>query len=147
MDVSEKFKNYLYGSSCIVYSDNNPLSHLNTSKQAPVTDQRCTAQLADYNLDNYYKHGKNNQNADILSRHPNLKKKGVITHALLTKMLEIYSRPATFLHPSTLGRKCHIVHCNSKTAQQPQPQSTTLPGLQKADLRKLQRDERTSQTS
>ena len=27
--VTEKFKDYLYGSRCIVYTDNNPLSHLN----------------------------------------------------------------------------------------------------------------------
>ena len=56
--VTEKFKEYLYGSRCIVYTDNNPLSHLTTSKAAPVTDMRWVAQLADYNLDNHYKPGK-----------------------------------------------------------------------------------------
>ena len=73
--VTEKFKEYLYGSRCIVYTDNNPLSHLTTSKAAPVTDMRWVAQLADYNLDIHYKPGKNNQNADILSRNPNQKRK------------------------------------------------------------------------
>ena len=62
--VTEKFKDYLYGSRCIVYTDNNPLSYLTTSKAAPVTDMRWIAQLADYSLDINYKPGRNNQNAE-----------------------------------------------------------------------------------
>ena len=83
--VTEKFKEYLYGSRCIVYTDNNHLSHLTTSKAAPVTDMRWIAQLADYNLDIHYKPGKNNQ-ADILSRNSNQKRKGVVTHEQLKKV-------------------------------------------------------------
>ena len=45
--VTEKFKEYLYGSRCIVYTDNKPLSHLTASKAAPVTDMRWIAELAD----------------------------------------------------------------------------------------------------
>ena len=72
--VTEKFKEYLYGSRCIVYTI-IILKPLTTSKAAPVTDMRWVAQIADYNLDIHYKPGKNNQNADILSRNPNQKER------------------------------------------------------------------------
>ena len=84
--LTEKFKEYLHGSRCIVYTDNNPLSHLTTSKAAPVTDMRQITQVADYNLDIHYKAVKNNQNADILSRNPNQKRKGVVTNEQVIKV-------------------------------------------------------------
>ena len=67
--VCEKFRCYLLGSSVTVYTDNNPLSHLQTAKLGAV-EQRWAAELAAFDLDLKYKTGKTNQNADSLSRKP-----------------------------------------------------------------------------
>lgn len=43
--ISEKFREYLLGSKCTVYTDNNPLSHFQSIKLG-ATEQRWVAQLA-----------------------------------------------------------------------------------------------------
>lgn len=65
--VSEKFREYLWGNRCVVYTDNNPLSHLASAKLG-ATEQRWAAQLASFDLELRYRSGKSNQNADALSR-------------------------------------------------------------------------------
>ena len=139
--VTEKFKDYLYGSRCIVYTDNNPLSHLTTSKAAPVTDMRWVAQLADYNLDIHCKPGRNNQNADVLSRHPNFKK-GVVTHEQLVKVVSSLTQ-STFIPSGIKSQVEHVVaaNCNSQGATTEVHKSTSLPGLQKEDVRRLQSED------
>ena len=67
--VTEKFKDYLWGSQFTVYTDNNPLVHLSTAKLGAV-EQRWAAQLANYHFELKYKPGKDNVNADVLSRMP-----------------------------------------------------------------------------
>lgn len=65
--VSEKFREYLLGGTCTVYTDNNPLRHLETAKLGAV-EQRWAAQLAPFNLTLKYRPGARNGNADALSR-------------------------------------------------------------------------------
>lgn len=65
--VSEKFREYLLGSKCIVYTDNNPLSHFQTLKLG-ATEQRWVAQLVAFDFTVHYRPGRNNANADSLSR-------------------------------------------------------------------------------
>ena len=65
--VTEKFKNYLYGASFTVRTDNNPLCHLSTAKLSAV-EQRWAASLAPFNFDIVYRPGRANRNADGLSR-------------------------------------------------------------------------------
>ena len=65
--ISEKFKNYLYGASFTVRTDNNPLCHLTTAKLGAV-EQRWVASLAPFNFDVIYRPGRANRNADGLSR-------------------------------------------------------------------------------
>ena len=65
--VTEKFRDYLLGQKCIVYTDNNPLSHLQTAKLG-AWEQQWASQLAMFDLDIRYKPGKSNGNADALSR-------------------------------------------------------------------------------
>lgn len=67
--VTEKFKDYLWGSLFTVYTDNNPLVHLSTAKVGAV-EQRWVAQLANYQFDIKYRPGQENVNADVLSRMP-----------------------------------------------------------------------------
>ena len=65
--IVEKFKDYLWGVKSIVLTDNNALVHLQTEKQG-AADQRWVAQLANFNYIINYCPGKDNINADVLSR-------------------------------------------------------------------------------
>ena len=67
--VTEKFKGYLTGAKFTVYTDNNPVAHLQTARLGAV-EQRWAAQLASFTYDVKYRPGKNNANADALSRFP-----------------------------------------------------------------------------
>ncbi|XP_076740530.1 uncharacterized protein LOC143418699 [Maylandia zebra] len=68
--MTEKFREYLLGHKCIVYTDNNPLSRLPSAKLG-ATEQRWAAQLASFDFDLKYRSGRSNKNADALSRqHP-----------------------------------------------------------------------------
>ena len=67
--VTEKFRDYLLGSKFTVYTDNNPLAYVQTSKLG--ASQICwLSELALFNFNIIYKSGKTNQAADALSQHP-----------------------------------------------------------------------------
>ena len=67
--ISDKFKEYLYGTSSFeVFTDNNPLTYVLTSAKLDATTQRWIAALALYNFENNYRSGKHNVDADSLSR-------------------------------------------------------------------------------
>lgn len=65
--VTEKFRDYLLGGCFVVYTDNNPLSYLQTAKLG-ATEMRWVAQLAQFNFKVIFRSGKSNVNADALSR-------------------------------------------------------------------------------
>lgn len=65
--MSEKFREYLLGQKCVVFTDNNPLSHL-TSAKLGSTEQRWATQLACFDFEIKYRPGRCNKNADALSR-------------------------------------------------------------------------------
>ncbi|KAG1952465.1 interleukin-1 receptor accessory protein-like 1-A [Pimephales promelas] len=68
--MTEKFREYLLGHKCVVFTDNNPLSHLSSAKLG-ATEQRWAAQLASFDFEVKYRSGRSNKNADALSRqHP-----------------------------------------------------------------------------
>ena len=67
--VYEKFKDYLLSLKFTVYTDNNPLVYIKTSKLG--TAQICwLSKLALYDFDIVYRMGKSNLVADALSRRP-----------------------------------------------------------------------------
>ena len=68
--VSEKFSDYLYGQKFTVYTDNNPLTYILSTAKLDATGQRWLAALVNYDFDLKYKPGRNNQDADGLSRRP-----------------------------------------------------------------------------
>uniref|UniRef100_A0A3B3H3G3 Gypsy retrotransposon integrase-like protein 1 n=1 Tax=Oryzias latipes TaxID=8090 RepID=A0A3B3H3G3_ORYLA len=68
--MTEKFREYLLGHHCVVFTDNNPLSYLSTAKLGAM-EQRWVAQLAAFDYEIKYRSGRVNRNADALSRHPN----------------------------------------------------------------------------
>ena len=66
--VTDKFKEYLYGATFEVYTDNNPLTYVMTSAKLDACSHRWVAALASYDFSLYYKQGKQNVDADSLSR-------------------------------------------------------------------------------
>ena len=66
--VTEKLKDYLWGSKFVVYTDNNPLTYMQTTGKLDATTQRWVAALACYDFDIVYRAGKLNVEADALSR-------------------------------------------------------------------------------
>lgn len=64
--VCDKFREYLLGND-FIYTDNNPLCHLQTSKFGAL-EQRWLSQLASFNFVIKYRPGRVNRNADALSR-------------------------------------------------------------------------------
>lgn len=67
--VTEKFYDYLSGSQFTVFTDNNPLAHLQTANLGSV-DQRWAARLANFRFEIKYRPGQSNGNAEALSRLP-----------------------------------------------------------------------------
>ena len=67
--ITDRFHEYLYGSTFEVFTDNNPLSYVLSSAKLDATGQRWIAALqGPYNFKVHYKPGKLNQVADSLSR-------------------------------------------------------------------------------
>lgn len=68
--MTMKFREYLLGHKCIVYTDNNPLSHLSSAKLG-ATEQWWATQLVSFDFNIKYRTGRHNKNVDALSRqHP-----------------------------------------------------------------------------
>ena len=67
--VCEKFKDYLLGSKFMVYTDNNPLVYIKTSKLG-APQIRWLSELALYDFNIVYRTGKSNLVADALSQQP-----------------------------------------------------------------------------
>lgn len=68
--VTERFRDYLMSSSCTVYTDNNPLTYVLSTAKLNATGCRWVAELADFHLTIKYRPGKDNGDADVLSRMP-----------------------------------------------------------------------------
>lgn len=59
-----------YAPSFVVYSDNNPLTYVMTSARLDATKMRWVSEFAEYNFTLKYRPGKENGDADGLSRMP-----------------------------------------------------------------------------
>ena len=69
--VTDKFCDYLgHGAEFTVFTDNNPLTYVMTSAKLNATGMRWVSQLADFNFTLKYRPGKENADADGLSRNP-----------------------------------------------------------------------------
>ena len=67
--VTEKFRDYLLGSKFTVYTDNNPLAYIQTSKLG--ASHICwLSELALFNFNIIYRSGKSNQAAEALRQCP-----------------------------------------------------------------------------
>ena len=69
--ITEKFRDYLYYAPFFtVYSDNNPLTYVLSTAKLNATGCRWVAELADFHFTIKYRPGKDNIDADSLSRMP-----------------------------------------------------------------------------
>ena len=69
--ITEKFRDYLYYAPFFtVYSDNNPLTYVLSTAKLNATGCRWVAELADFHFTIKYRPGKENIDADSLSRMP-----------------------------------------------------------------------------
>ena len=66
--VTQKYRDLLLGSEFIVFTDNNPLSYLQTTAKLGATETRWAAELAQFTFTIKYLSGRSNKNADALSR-------------------------------------------------------------------------------
>ena len=66
--VTEKFREYLISSAFTVLTDNNPLTYLQSKSKLKAVEQRWVAELANFYFSIKYRAGKQNTNADALSR-------------------------------------------------------------------------------
>ncbi len=69
--VTDKFRDYLLGHKFIAFTDNNPLSHLQTAKFGAI-EQRWVSELARFDFEIHYRPGRQNGGADALSRRTQL---------------------------------------------------------------------------
>lgn len=68
--VMEKFHDYLYGSTFTAVTDSNPLTYLLTTAKLDATSYRWLAALSTFSFKLQYRAGKQNIDADSLSRRP-----------------------------------------------------------------------------
>lgn len=69
--ICERFRDYLFHAPFFtVYTDNNPLTYILTTAKLNATGHRWVAELADFNFSIKYRPGRNNRDADGLSRMP-----------------------------------------------------------------------------
>jgi hypothetical protein len=67
--ITKRFSDYLhYGPGFDVYTDNNPLTYVLTTAKLNAVGLRWVNELADYHFTIHYKRGKENTDADYLSR-------------------------------------------------------------------------------
>jgi transposase InsO family protein len=66
--MCDKFREYLLGSKVVVLTDNNPLTYLMSKNKLPAVEQRWAAALSSFDMHISYRSGKENVNADALSR-------------------------------------------------------------------------------
>ncbi|XP_063438199.1 uncharacterized protein LOC134719148 [Mytilus trossulus] len=70
--ICDKFNDYLYGAKFTVLTDNNPLTYVLSSAKLDATGHRWIAALSAFDFDIKYRPGKQNTDADALSRLPAL---------------------------------------------------------------------------
>ncbi|XP_061127111.1 uncharacterized protein LOC133147011 [Syngnathus typhle] len=68
--VVDKFHDYLYGAQFTVRTDNNPLTYILTTAKLNATGHRWLSALSTYKFTLQYRPGRNNIDADSLSRNP-----------------------------------------------------------------------------
>ena len=89
--VTKKFHDYLYGTQFNVVTDNNPLTYVFTTAKLDATGQRWLAELSNYNCTISYRSGKQNADADGLSRMHDTNTESTIFPEVLKALVQAHS--------------------------------------------------------
>ena len=143
--MCEKFRHYLMGSHTLVLTDNNPLSHLQTAKLGAV-EQRWAAELACFNFTVKYRSGRENKNADALSRFPVEQPKGEEEELTAVSCAHrVQQRARTIevaVHSATVTELQEI--CQQKGPEKPaQLPAASFPSITPEELTRAQCDDAT----
>lgn len=76
--VVDKFHDYLYGAKFTVRTNNNPLTYVLTTAKLNATGHRWLAALSTYDFGIQYRPGRENVDADLLSRNASTEEEGWI---------------------------------------------------------------------
>jgi len=125
--VTEKFREYLLGSRFQVWTDNNPLTHIERAKLGAV-EQRWIADLAPYDFDLKFRRGKDNGNADALSRMAWSEVQEAVDEATDTTTVPLEVREVIAIEEPTLVQSQFVDISGEGPAQAPE-----LRRLQKED--------------
>ena len=151
--VTEKFKDYLMGTSFTVYTDNNPLTYAMTTAKLRALEQRWVAQLQSFNFTIKYRAGKVNANADALSRMPNhcegdgVELEGAIDISAVTAVATPISTELQhkLLKAATVDGK--LITTRVRAVNTIEGVTSVLPTYSQEDIRELQAADPTSRYS
>lgn len=144
--MCEKFRYYLMGAHTMVYTDNNPLSHLQTTKLGAV-EQRWAAELACFNFTLKYRSGRENRNADALSRFPIEKPEGEGEEWTAVSCAQKAKPAGSFImavHPATVPELIDISQrqepVTSDTEEGPS-EASSFPSISQPQLKEAQQED------
>ena len=141
--VTEKFRDYLIGADFTVYTDNNPLCYVMTSAKLSAVEQRWVAQLSRFRFKLVYRPGRENTNADGLSRMPQMDDLQVMDPEEVMEVLGITTVPVD-LQQKLLQTATFVVEAEVSSIQaQVQPHLSVLPSYPQSKLRELQEQDPT----
>ncbi|KAJ8031683.1 hypothetical protein HOLleu_24949 [Holothuria leucospilota] len=144
--VTDKFKDYLYGRKFTVVTDNNPLTYVLTTAKLDATGHRWLAALAAYDFSILYRPGKQNTDADILSRYPNFGEtvSTNIADASVIKALCKYNRVDLSYEEanSYCNPLAEVVAMGRNALPNDITEATSLPGMGPVDWQKVQGEDK-----
>ena len=145
--VTQKYRDLLIGSKFIVYTDNNPLSYLQTTAKLGATETRWAADLAQFNFNIKYRSGRSNKNADALSRkmvHGEEPSHLRLEEAMAVPTVAPLSKSSTFVPESIqvcveeTTTEVLLHQCQVRAPSSIPSAVSPLPSLGKEDLRTMQ---------
>lgn len=139
--ITEKFRDILLGAEFVVFTDNNPLSYLQTTAKMGATETRWQADLAQFNFEIKFRSGRLNANADALSRKMD---HGVEQGRLEEVGASLQSHPSSLSTPvpsSLAVRVEEVLEITDTDTSKEGTASSTLPTLPREELAALQRND------
>ena len=135
--VTEKFRDYLLGSKFTVYTDNNPLAYIQTSKLG-ASQIHWLSKLALFDFNIIYRSGKSNQATDALNREPNCKLESdddsdndssnpvVLSYATICNIIKLVLGDTKI--PLNIKKKAQAA-CNLSEGEKNMPECHSIPDL------------------
>ncbi|PIK36840.1 Pol polyprotein [Apostichopus japonicus] len=147
--ITEKFRDLLIGAEFVVWTDNNPLSYLQTSTKLGATETRWMAELSPFRFKVKYRSGKSNQNADSLSRKTQhgTEPQTVRFEQILAKRLEKAPRQTSLIPPELVQKvydntdQVWLREIGCKSANTRPSSTSTFPSFNQIELIRLQQSD------